>query len=77
MIDLGTYVTDRQTGFGGIATARTEYMYGCVRILVEPTELTEEGKLPKGEWFDEPRLDIHSEVKSGGPGPVPPSRDPE
>ena len=39
MIKLGSKVRDSITGLEGIATARTEYLYGCVRITITPTEL--------------------------------------
>lgn len=41
-IKLGDKVRDRVTGFEGIATHRTEFMNGCVQILVSP-------RLKKGE----------------------------
>jgi hypothetical protein len=74
MVKLGDKVTDSLTGFTGIATARTEYLYGCVRILVEPTELRD-GKPVEGQYFDEQRLAADSKVPTGGSGQVPPSRD--
>jgi len=39
MIDPGSRVRDTVTGFEGIATGRTVWMNGCVRISIEPTEL--------------------------------------
>lgn len=75
MIELGQKVQDSLTGFEGVATARTEYLYGCVRVLVEPG-LLKDGKPIEGEWFDEQRIDADSEVKTGGPGRVAPDRDP-
>jgi len=75
MVKLGETVTDSITGFSGVATARSEYLYGCVRVYVEPPGLKDE--LPiEGKWFDEQRLgDSAAEV--GGPGlPVDPGRTP-
>ena len=77
-IELGTRVTDSITGFSGVATARTEYLYGCVSIEVQP-EALHEGKPIVAVWFDEQRLfDRHqpgeSEAPTGGPGHVPPPR---
>lgn len=74
MIKLGAKVTDSITGFTGIATARTEYLYGCVRVSVEPTEL-HEGKPVEAQYFDEQRLEDEPTAKTGGPGDFPPSRD--
>jgi hypothetical protein len=82
MIVLGEKVKDSLTGFEGVATARTEYLYGCVRICVESLELDKDGD-PKEVWFDEQRLVelakmakmAKSVAKIGGPGgPVPPKR---
>jgi hypothetical protein len=75
MVNLGANVTDRITGFSGIAIARTEYLYGCVRVCVEHGKLRD-GKPIEGQWFDEQRLSATSKAKSGGPGAVAPSRDP-
>jgi len=70
---LGDKVKDEITGFGGIATARSEYLNGCIYFLVE-------GKMDKGQkrehWFDEGRIKtvvsrqhkpILPEGRSGGP----------
>ena len=75
MIRLGDKVRDNITGFTGVATGRTEYLYGCVRICIEPAEL-HDGKPVEALWFDEQRLDAASGAKTGGPGMVPPHRDP-
>jgi hypothetical protein len=52
-IELGQKYQDEITGFEGTATARTDYLYGCVRVCLE-------GKGGDGEpqeWvFDEQRL---------------------
>jgi hypothetical protein len=82
MIKLGTKVKDSISGFEGIATARIEYLYGCVRVLVEPQGLNQDGKPIEAQYFDEQRLEDQPTAKSGGPRdlpgsrPVPPSRDP-
>lgn len=65
-LKLGTKVTDRISGFTGTATARTEYLYGCVRVLVEPVGL-HDGKPVEGQWFDEQRLSTASDAPRGGP----------
>ncbi len=76
MIVLGSRVRDIFTGFAGIATARTEWLYGCARISVEPQELRA-GKTIEAQWFDEQRVEIVAEevprvsedssATSGGP----------
>ncbi len=71
-IKLGTKVTDSITGFSGVAIARTEYLYGCVLVQVQPTGL-HEGKPVESQNFDEQRLGKNV-AKSGGPGDVPAPR---
>lgn len=73
---LGSKVRDSLTGFSGIATARTEWLYGCARIAIEPTEL-KDGKPIEPQWFDEQRVELIREQRpqiseisratSGGP----------
>lgn len=75
MVRLGSNVTDSITGFSGVVVSRTEYLHGCVRVGVEPTEL-KDGKPVDVQYFDEQRLGV-SKAKRGGPGDVPKSRDPK
>ena len=55
-IPLGSEVKDAVSGFEGVATARVEYLNGCVHIAVTPK--VHEGKLPPVEFFDEGQLTI-------------------
>lgn len=81
MIQLGSLVRDSVTGFSGMATARTVYLYGCVRITVPPTAL-HDGSPVADEWFDEQRIEVveprepvvsaASSATSGGPQNDPP-----
>lgn len=72
---LGDRVKDSVSGFTGIVIARTSYINGCVRILVQPP-VDKDGKLPATEAFDEPQLyvtevgavDVGPE-DTGGPAP--------
>lgn len=76
MIKLGNLVRDIISGFSGVATARTEWMYGCSRICIEPQHL-HEGKPIEAQWFDEqrvvlveeraPEVSPASKAKTGGP----------
>jgi hypothetical protein len=76
MIKLGSRVRDTLTGFEGIATGRTEYLYGCIRILIEPAEL-KDGKPVEALWFDDqrvavivedgPKVSADSVATAGGP----------
>ncbi|KKM02138.1 hypothetical protein LCGC14_1787370 [marine sediment metagenome] len=72
MIILGELYKDNITGYEGIATAKTEYLNGCVSILLQPQSLDKEGKIAEGDWFDVQRLIDRSDVNVGGPGPIPP-----
>jgi len=63
MIELGSKVRDKITGFEGIAIARTTYLTGCDRYGIQPAGIFE-GKTADAEWYDETRLEIL------GPGPM-------
>ena len=57
MIELGKQVKDIVTGFSGIATARVEYLNGCVQYCVKPKMTKKDnGKVPDGYYFDEKQL---------------------
>jgi hypothetical protein len=76
-VPLGARVKDLISGFTGIATGRTEYLYGCTQICVLPERLGEKGERIEGEWFDEQRVEVveeraipvstYSSAESGGP----------
>lgn len=53
---LGKKVKDIVSGFSGIATARCEYLNGCVQYQLE-APLSKTGERKK-EWFDEGQLSI-------------------
>ncbi len=57
MIKLGNKVRDSLTGFEGIAIGRTEWMYGCTRIGIDPVGL-HDGKPIDTQWFDEQRVEL-------------------
>lgn len=73
MIKLGQKVRDKITGFEGIAIARTEWLYSCVRLGVQGQKVKDDGTLPEAQWFDEPQLEPIEEVErpkprtNGGP----------
>lgn len=52
VVRFGEKYRDSITGKEGIATARTEYQNGCVRVLLEYSNKDGE---PQECWFDEPR----------------------
>jgi hypothetical protein len=57
MIKLGSKVQDKITGFTGIVTCRAEFLYGCVRLEVQPEELFE-GKIVEAPYIDEKQLEV-------------------
>lgn len=65
-IKLGDEVTDKVTGYTGIAIARTEWVYGCVRFGVQSQHL-HEGKPIDAVWFDEAELTANPVESKGGP----------
>jgi hypothetical protein len=56
-IKLGQKVKDTITDMEGIAIGRTEYLNGCIRILVQPRQL-KDGVPVDAVWIDEPQLEI-------------------
>lgn len=72
MIQLGERYRDTITGFEGVATARFEYLHGCVRWNLTGVVNGE----PKDFSFDEPQLEPVPTVTptrtTGGPRPTPP-----
>lgn len=76
-IKLGDHVKDSYTGFEGTAIGKSKWLYGCTRILIEPTKLLEDGKVADSVWFDEQRVVLvrqqerkiseQSKATTGGP----------
>ncbi len=56
-IELGDEVKDIVSGFTGIATARTEFLNGCIRISIDPP-VDKEGKPVEGKWFDQEQIEV-------------------
>lgn len=77
MIKLGSKVKDSLTSFEGIAVTRTEHLYGCIHIGIQPDRLDKEGKPLETQYFDEQRIELleekepevsaDSSAKAGGP----------
>ena len=84
-IELGQKVNDTITDMEGTAVGRTEYLNGCIRILVQPRCL-KDGVPVDAVWIDEPQLAVVEDTPakqakaSGGPrsdplhSPNPPAR---
>ena len=58
MVKLGNRARDTMTGFEGVVVARTDWLYGCTRIGIEPTTLDKEGNPKDERWFDEQRVEV-------------------
>ena len=57
-IQLGDEVRCRITGFTGIAVARTDWIFGCVRFGVQPQAMKEDGSgIHEAQWHDEASLE--------------------
>ncbi len=76
-INLGDTVKDSITGFKGIVVAKTDWITGCTRVVVQPETLTKEGAVKPSETFDEPILVLIKSKKplkvdrtKGGPTPI-------
>jgi len=56
IVELGDEVQDRVTGYKGIATGRTLWLYGCNRVAVQQKVKKGETKIEKAQLFDEEAL---------------------
>ena len=77
-IQLGDKAKDLVTGYEGICIARTEWLNGCMRIVLQSDKLDKEGKPQEGQTFDEPQLVVTKARRvscgprdTGGPKPMP------
>lgn len=57
---LGLRVTDKVTGFHGVATSLSFDLYGCIQFLVTPAA-GEHGQQDNSGWYDAHRLTITDE----------------
>lgn len=56
-VRLGDLVRDEVTGFQGIASGVSTFLYGCARVGVMSREL-KGGQPLSMQWFDEPQLKL-------------------
>lgn len=56
-IKLGSEVQCIITGYKGIATARLEYINGCIQYCVKP-KAGKDGKMPDPEYIDVQQLKV-------------------
>jgi hypothetical protein len=59
MIEFGSEVKDKITGFKGIVTGKCSYITGCEQYLVQPKGKSSDKK-PDALWLDIDRLEITS-----------------
>ncbi len=57
-VQLGDIVEDTVTGFKGTVVARTEWLNGCWRIVIQPKGLNKDGKTFDAETYDELQLKV-------------------
>lgn len=57
---LGKKVESRVTGFKGIATAKVEFINGCVQYCVKP-RVGKDGAMPEGHYIDVEELVVIGE----------------
>ena len=58
-IQLGQEVKDKVSGYTGIVTSRTTYLYSNDRsMLVKPKVLGSDGVLLTGQYFNEAQLEV-------------------
>ena len=81
-IRLGDLVKDQVTGYTGVVVARTEYLNGCVRLLIQPQKLDKDGKSREPEAYDIEQCVLVKDAvvkrpekePTGGPRPAVPAR---
>jgi len=56
-IKLGQKIRDIVTGMEGIATAKVEYLNGCIQYCLRPA-MDKDGKLPEASYVDEGQLEV-------------------
>lgn len=69
MIKLGVMAKDTISGFTGVVIAKTEWLYGCVRVGLAREETDKDGKVIRTEWFDEPQVKVVEGKKKTGKNP--------
>jgi hypothetical protein len=81
-IDLGDRVRCKVTNLEGIVMGMTRYLYGCVRVGIQPAAL-HQGRPVEAYWVDLPQLELvdrgvvavkPAERETGGPMPSIPTR---
>lgn len=74
---LGDELEDSITGFKGVATARIQYLNGCLQYCIQPRSLNENGIPSESRYYDEAQLLLKKAAKTiitekpGGNQPTP------
>lgn len=63
-IRCGQFVGDTLSGLEGVVVARTEWLYGCVRLAVQPSG-SKDGKPYEPFWVDEPQVVVRDTKEVG------------
>jgi hypothetical protein len=58
MVNLGDRAKDVITGFVGIVTGETKWLYGCKRLGLQAEKPGKDGKLQETQWFDEGQVRV-------------------
>ena len=59
---FGKLCRDKITGFVGVCTGRTEWLYGCDQYCLTPKcKDGETTKLEEAKWFDDGRIEVIEE----------------
>ncbi len=57
MVELGQKVKDTLSGVKGTVVGRTEFLFGCVRVMIQP--MGEKDGIPFDAFFvDEPQVEV-------------------
>ena len=56
-IGLGEEVRDTHTGFRGVVTGKSSFLYATSTVLVVPSDLKDDGLPSVGQWFDLARVE--------------------
>lgn len=72
MIKLGVQGKDKISGFEGVVTGRSQWLYGCDQYCIAAQ--AKDGKAGDAQWYDEGRIEITGrgilpeEVQADKPG---------
>ena len=56
-VQLGDQVKDTITGLKGIVIGLCDYLYGCRRLVIQPS-IDKDGQYVESIWVDEPQVKV-------------------